>query len=198
VRALLVAGLALAPVSALGQTAPPNYVELRAAHSPDVLYRYVEYLRFFPRGPVLDVVYFGVPGQNEVYAGVGYPLKATSTLTVTPLVYGVLGNENGERGVALGTVVLGTVGRWSIYTFAGYFEPLAGTAPRYVFVDSGDLSRKLGRFELGVSTGLFYAAGDWSGLLGPLLVRNDARGAWRLALRGGSAFEVRLGRTLSF
>jgi hypothetical protein len=197
-RALILAGLTLAPATALAQAAPPNYVELRVAGSEDGLYRYAEYSRFFAGGPVLDVVYFGVPGQNELYAGVGYAVKATPTLTVTPLLYGVVGKENGQRGGALGLLVVGTVRRWSVYSFLGYFEPWAGSVPRYLFIDSLDVSRKLGRYEVGASFGLFHAAGDWSGLAGPVLIRNDERGGWRLALRGGSAFEVRLARTLSF
>lgn len=195
--ALIVAGLALTPAEALAQAAPANYLELRAAHSADGLYRYVEYSRFFQRGAVVDIVYFGVPGQNELYVGAGYQLKATKTLTVTPLVYGVVGKENGERGVALGVFVLGTVRDWSVYSFLGYFEPLAGTVSRYLFLDSLDISRKVGRWELGVSTGMFHAAGDWSYLAGPVIIRDDKRGAWRVSLRGGSTVEIRLARTLA-
>jgi len=197
-RALFMAGLALAPAGALAQASPPNYVELRAAHSADGFYRYVEYSRFFPRGAVLDVLYLGVPGQNELYVGAGYQLEATPTLTVTPLIYGVVGNENGERGIALGLLAVGTVGDWSVNSFLGYFEPLAGTVPRYLFLDSLDVSRKVDRWEFGVSTGLYHVAGDWSVLAGPVIVRNDGRGAWRASLRGGSTVEIRLVRTLSF
>jgi hypothetical protein len=148
---------------------------------------------------MVDLVYIGVPGQNELYGGVGYSLKVTPTLTATPLLYGVVGMENGQRGGALAVLVAGTVERWSVSSYLGYFEPFAGTVPRYLFLDSLDVSRKLGRrYEVGASTGLLHAAGDWSWLAGPVLIRNDARGGWRLALRGGSAFEVRLSRTLSF
>jgi len=198
-RALMLTVLALAPVTALAQVAPPNYVELRLAGSEDGLYRFAEYTRYFSSGPVVDLVYIGVPGQNELYAGAGYSLKATPTLTVTPLLYGVVGMENGQRGAALALLVVGTVRRWSVSSYLGYFEPFAGAVPRYVFVDSLDLARKVGRYEVGASAGLFHVAeGDWSWLAGPVLVRNDARGAWRLALRAGSALEVRLVRTLSF
>ena len=191
--------LVLAPAEARPQAAPPNYVELRAARSEDGVYRFAEYSRFLPGGAVVDTFYIGVPGQNELYAGAGYPLKPTPTLTVTPLVYGVVGKENGERGVALGASVLGTAGQWSVYAFLGYFEPLAGTVPRYLFLDSLDVSWKLGRWELGASTGAFHAAaGDWSWLAGPVIVRNDTRGAWRALLRGGSTVEIRLVRTLAF
>ena len=195
--ALIIAGLALAPAEALARASPPNYVELRAAHSADGFYRYLEYSRVFPHGLVLDALYLGVPGQNELYVGGGYQLEATS-LTVTPLVYGVVGKENGERGVALGVFVLGTVREWSVYSFLGYFEPLAGAVPRYLFLDSLDVSRKLGRWELGVSTGVFHAGGDWSVLAGPVIIRGDQRGAWRVSLRGGSTVEIRLARTLAF
>ena len=186
------------PVPALAQATPPNYVELRAAGYGDGLYRFAEYSRYFSNGPMVDLVYIGVPGQNELYAGVGYSLKVTPTLTATPLLYGVAGMENGQRGGAVALLVTGTVDRWSISSYLGHFEPFAGTVPRYLFLDSLDVSRKLGRYEVGASTGLLHSAGDWSWLAGPVLIRNDARGGWRLALRGGSAFEVRLSRTLSF
>jgi hypothetical protein len=195
---LVLAGLMGMAAEAPAQASPPNYLELRLAHSDGGVYRYVEYARFLRSGPVVDALYLGVPGQNELYVGVGYPLKATSALTVTPLVYGVVGKESDERGVALGLFVLGTVRRWNVYSFLGYFEPVAGDVPRYFFLDSLDLSHKLARWELGFSTGVFQSAGEWSTLFGPLVVRNDGRGAWRASLRGGSAFEVRLTRTLAF
>jgi hypothetical protein len=85
-----------------------------------------------------------------------------------------------------------------VYSFAGYFEPLSGDVPRYGFVDSLDVARKIGRWELGVSTGHYIVSGDWSALVGGVVVRNDAHGAWRGHLRGGSGFEARLVRTLGF
>jgi len=193
---VLLSGLA-APADVKAQ-APPNYLEFRLAHSGSGLYRYAEYTRTLSFGPVIDTLYLGVPGQNELYLGVGYPLQTTSTLTVTPLIYGVFGKENGERGLALGLLVLGTVDRWSVYSFLGYFIPVAGDVRSYMFLDSLDVGRKVGRWELGVSAGLFETTDQWSGLVGPLAVRNDRLGAWRASVRGGSTFEVRLTRTLSF
>lgn len=178
---------------------PPNYVEARAAVNGDGdLYRYAEYTRLFRSGVVLDSVYIGVPGQNELYVGAGYGVHLTSTLTFTPLLYAVGGKENDEFGLALGTFLAGTAGRWSIYSFAGYFEPISGAVPRYFFVDSLDVARRLGKWELGVSTGHYVISGEWSALIGGVLARNDARGAWKLYVRGGSAFEARLVRTFSF
>jgi hypothetical protein len=46
--------------------------------------------------------------------------------------------------------------------------------------------------------GLFETTDQWSGLVGPLAVRNDRLGAWRASVRGGSTFEVRLTRTFAF
>jgi hypothetical protein len=186
---------------ARAQAAPPNYVELRGAVNGDGdFYRYAEYTRFFSNGITLDSVYIGVPGQNELYLGAGYGFRVTPTLTVTPLGYAVIGldGETDEFGLALGLFVVGTAGRWGIYAFSGYFEPIDGTVPRYFFIDSLDVSRKLGQWELGVSTGHYVISGDWTALVGGVVVHNDAHGAWRLLVRGGSAFEARLVRTLSF
>lgn len=184
---------------ASAQDAPPNYVELRAAVNGDGdLYRYAEYTRFLSNGVVLDSVYIGVPGQNELYLGAGYGVRLTPTLTLTPLLYGVVGKENDELGVALGVFLVGTAGPWSVYTFAGYFEPIDGDVPRYFFVDSADVAHRIGKWELGLSTGHYVVSGDWTALVGGVVVHNDAHGAWRAYIRGGSAFEARLVRTLSF
>ena len=198
---LILSGVALgaAVPDARAQDPPRNYIEMRGALNGDGdLYRYAEYTRSFSGGAVLDAVYIGVPGQNELYLGAGYGLHLTPSLTLTPLAYAVVGKENDEFGLALGAFLAGTAGRWSLYSFAGYFEPVSGTVPRYAFVDSLDVARRLGTWELGVSTGHYIVSGEWTALLGPVVVRNDARGAWRFYLRGGSAFEARLARTLSF
>jgi hypothetical protein len=189
----------LLPAPALAQEPPPpNYLEFRAGSSDGSFYRYAEFSRPISGALVFDAVYLGVPGQNELYVGAGYQLEATPTLTVTPLVYGVAGKENGQRGLALGTFVLGTVGDWSVYTFVGYFEPLSGDVSRYLFVDTLDVARKLGSWEVGLSAGAFVTAGDCTCVAGPVLVRNDALGSWRASLRGGSSFEARLVRTFAF
>jgi opacity protein-like surface antigen len=197
------AGLALLACAgdARAQAAPPNYVELRGAVDGDGnFYRYAEYTRFFANGITLDSVYVGVPGQNELYLGAGYGFHLTPTLTLTPLGYAVVGldGETDEFGLTLGVFIVGTAGPWGIYTFAGYFEPLSGTVPRYFFVDSLDVSRRLGKWELGVSTGHYVVSGEWTALVGGVVVHNDSHGAWRLLVRGGSAFEARLVRTISF
>lgn len=185
--------------SAWAQDPPSNYVELRGAVNGDGdFYRYAEYTRFLSNGIVLDSVYIGVPGQNELYLGAGYGVRLTPTLTLTPLLYAVVGKENDELGLTAGLFLVGTAGPWSVYSFAGYFEPIGGDVPRYFFVDSLDIARKVGRWELGVSTGHYVVSGDWSALVGGIVVRNDAHGAWRAYVRGGSAFEARLVRTLSF
>lgn len=186
---------------ARAQAAPPNYVELRGAVNGDGdFYRYAEYTRFFSNGVTLDSVYIGVPGQNELYLGAGYGFKLTPTLTLTPLGYAVVGldGETDQFGLALGVFIVGTAGPWGIYTFAGYFEPLSGSVPRYFFIDSLDVSRRLGKWELGLSTGHYAISGEWTALVGGVVVRNDAHGAWRMLVRGGSAFEARLVRTVTF
>ena len=183
---------------AFAQSSHHNYVELRAAVTRDGLYRYAEFSHAFRNKAVLDVLYIGSPGQNEFYGGLGYQVNATPSLAVTPLLYGVIGKENGERGVALGAFVSGTVGQWSVYSFLGHFRPIEGSVPAYTFLDSFDLSRKLEAWELGLSTGFFYLDGTWNAQVGPVVTRNDHAGAWRFSIRGGTQSEGRLIRTVSF
>lgn len=175
-----------------------NYVELRVGQSKNGTYRYTEFTHTFPEKIVIDLLYLGVPGQNELYAGVGYQLKPNKALTITPLLYGVIGKENNERGIAPGVFVSASKRGWNINAFLGHFEPLEGNVPRYTFLDSLDVTKKRKKVELGVSTGFYHIAGNWNPLFGPLIVKNDERGSWRLSLRGGSALEVRLTRTLNF
>ena len=175
-----------------------NYVELRGAGNEAGWYRYAEYNYTFRAGPMIDIVHLGVPGQNELYLGAGYSLQPTRSLTVIPLLYAVVGKERGQRGVSLGAFVLGNIQGWNLYSFLGYFEPTAGDVPRYLFLDSLDVSRKLKQWELGGSAGLFYTAGQWSSLVGPVLIHNDSSGSWRFSIRGGSSVEVKLARTFSF
>jgi hypothetical protein len=180
------------------QNSPQNYIELRGAGSENGFYRYMEFSHAFRNRAMLDVVYIGVPGQNELYAGFGYRLRATSTLTVTPLLYAAVGKESGQRGVVVGTLVVGTVQNWSINSFWAHFEPIAGSVPRYTFLDSLDVSRKIRQWEVGVSAGFLQVSGEWNPLVGPVVIHNDKWGSWRLYGRGGSASEVRVSRTFSF
>jgi hypothetical protein len=96
--------LALIALSCLAeaQSDPQEYVELRAAYGKSGWYRFAEYTHTFRNRVLVDFVYLGVPGQNELYAGAGYQFRLSKALTFTPLFYGVLGKENGQRGLAAG------------------------------------------------------------------------------------------------
>ncbi len=174
---------------------PANYVEARAAWSGPGLYRYFEYTHTFKSHAVFDTLYIGNPGQNELFIGAGYQLQATPSVTVTPLLYFVTGKENRELGLVSGVIVLGSVQRWNVYSFLGYFQPLRESIPRYLYLDSLDVTRKFEHWEAGASAGFFVNRDVSSWLAGPVLVRNDALGAWRAYVRTGSTTEVRLSRT---
>ena len=75
---------------------------------------------------------------------------------------------------------------------------LAGDVERYLFVDTLDVARKLGRFESGASAGAFVRAAPAPAWPARFLVRNDRLGAWRASARAGSTFEVRLVRSFAF
>lgn len=146
---------------------------------------------------VADVLYLGVPGSDEIYAGVGRAFSA-GTVTLVPLVYGVAGRQGGERGVAVGLIAVGGVGGWNVNGFLGYFEPVRGDVPRYLFMDSLDLTRRYGVWEIGGSAGFFHIGDEWNPLVSPTVVRRDAHGAWRASIRGGAYTEARLIRTFAF
>jgi len=177
--------------------AQQHYVELRAAGWDAGLYRYAEY-SYTRKRLVFDAVYLGIPGQNELYTGLGYQWRP-GAFTLTPLLYNVIGKENHQWGLAAGAFITAATDKWNLYCFSGYFEPLRGDVKRYFFVDTIDVVRDVDRgWGLGVSTGTFQADGFSSWLVGPVLSRTDSRGTWKLSVRGGSNAEVRLTRTLSF
>ena len=189
----VVALLVTLPGAAGAQTA----VELRGAAASGGIYRYVDVNHTFDNKVVADALYLGVPGSDEIYLGVGRVLSA-GPLSLIPMVYGVAGRHGGQRGVALGLIAVGAAGGWSVNGFLGYFEPVRGDVPRYLFMDSLDVTGKFGRWEIGGSAGFFRMGDAWNPLVGPTVMRTDARGAWRASIRTGSHTEVRLIRTVAF
>lgn len=170
-------------------------VELRGSTAR---YRFVDLNHTFRRGEVVDALYIGVPGQDEFYLGLGYTWKASRTLTITPLLYGVAGAQNGERGLALGASVLWDDAPWKVVAFAGRFVRLSGDVATYDFVDSVDLTRQVvGRWDAGVSSTIYRLDVGWSHQTGPMVRLRDAHGSWALSARFGSDDEVRLVRVLS-
>ena len=92
----------------------------------------------------------------------------------------------------------GTLGQWRVYRFLGHFRPIEGSVPAYTFLDSFDLSRIVRAWEFGLSSGSFYVDETRNPHWGPVVIRNDHAGAWRFSVRGGTNFEGRLTRTVSF
>ncbi len=179
--------------------AAQNYVEARLGHSRNGTYRYVDYNHTFKNRLVADVLYFGAPGQNEAYFGAGYQVRSGASFTLTPLFYGVVGKENREAGLAAGAVFGASIAeQWNVGGFFGTFWPLRGSVPRYTYLDTLDATRKFSSWEAGVSTGFYRIAGSWNPLAGPVVVKNDGAGAWRFSVRGGTAPEIRLTRTVTF
>jgi hypothetical protein len=161
-------------------------------------YRFVSLSHTFEAGPYLEALYVGVPGQNELYLGAGYQLRPTQGVALTPVVYGVFGKENDQAGVTLGGLLSVDRGGFKVLAFAGHFFRVEGEVDDYTFVDALDLTRALGRWELGVSTGMFATGGDSSWIVGPTVKRNDSRGAWAAAARFGDDTEYRVLRVFVF
>lgn len=178
-----------APVSA------QTVVELRASTTR---YRFFDVSHTFKNRIVLDGLYTGVPGMNELYLGAGYQLRPAAGIAVSPIAYAVFGKENDEQGLCLGALLSTDRGGWKVAGFAGHFFRTSGQVDDYTFVDALDLTRALGRWEAGASVGLFATGGDATWLVGPTVKRNDGRGAWALSARFGDDTEFRFIRVLVF
>lgn len=188
---LLIGGLVLSACSLSAQT----IVEARVANSH---YRFLDVSYNAKSGAVLDGFYVGVPGSNELNLGGGYTFKQKA-LSLTPLLYAVAGKEGGERGVKVAVLAAVDSNGWKLNAFAGAFLRVSGSTDSYQVLDTLDLTRALTqKWELGVQSGFFHAAGDWNMQVGPLLKLNDARGAWAASYRWGHPKEFRIGRVLVF
>jgi hypothetical protein len=169
--------------------------EVRVA---DTRYRFVDVSVTRKNGVVFDCFYVGVPGSNELNAGVGYAFKRNA-LTLTPLLYAVIGKEDGQRGVKAALLTTYEKDGWKFGSFLGAFIPASGSIDSYQVLDTADLTRAIGKgWELGIQGGFFRADGAWNTQVGPLLKLNDARGAWAVSYRFGTEDELRVGRVFVF
>ena len=176
-------------------TAGQVVAEVRLA---DTRYRFVDVSFTRKNGVVFDCFYVGVPGSNELNAGGGYAFKRNA-LTLTPLLYAVIGKEGGERGLKTALLTAYERDGWKFGSFLGAFVPTSGSTDSYQVLDTADLTRTLGRrWELGLQSGFFRSGGAWNAQAGPLLKLNDARGAWAASYRFGQQKEFRVGRVLVF
>lgn len=184
---------------AIAQSTNKNYIEVRTARAQDGgLYGYFNYNRQINKDVVFDFIYTRSSGVNETFTGVGFTTSVTKKLTVTPLVYVVVG-ENGQYGMAVGTTVSGSVRSLNISGSAGHFEPISGPVPRYNFVDTLDLTSTVSkRSEVGISTKLFNQLGQNFGGIGPMYKRSDKRGFFSVSARFGTGTEIQFTRAFVF
>ncbi len=191
---LLAAGVLAGAAPCVPATAQ-TVVELRASTTK---YRFADLSHTFANRVVLDALYLGAPGMNELYLGAGYQLRPAAGISVAPLLYFVGGKENDERGACLAASLSVDRAGWKALGFAGHFFRTSGRVSDYTFVDALDLTRAVGRWEVGASAGAYHTAGDLTALAGPTVKRNDRRGSWAVSARFGSDTEVRLLRVLTF
>lgn len=172
-----------------------HVVEVRGA---DTKYRFADWNYSFANGAIIDAFYVGVPGSNEFNLGGGYAFKRGG-LVVTPLVYAVVGKEDGQRGVKVALLVSLDKAGWKLLSFLGDFIPVSGEIDSYLVLDTLDFTRVIGRrWEVGVQAGFFKAGHGWNPQVGPLVKLNDRHGAWSVSYRFGPDDEFRVGRVLTF
>ena len=182
-------------LSGVRNIAGQGVAEVRLA---DTRYRFADVSFTRTNGVVFDGFYVGVPGSNELNVGGGYTFKRNA-LTLTPLIYAVVGKEGGERGVKTALLTAYERDGWKFGSFLGAFVRTSGSTDSYQVLDTADLTRTLGKWwELGVQAGFFRSGGAWNTQVGPLLKLNDSRGAWAASYRFGQQKEFRVGRVLVF
>lgn len=187
--------LSVSLLCSVPNAAGQGLVEVRLA---DTEYRFVDVSFTAKSGVVFDGFYVGVPGSNELNVGGGYAFKR-GALTLTPLVYAVIGKEGGQRGVKIALLAAFERDRWKFLSFAGYYVRAKGSTDSYQVLDTADLTRTLAtRWEFGVQAGFFRTGGAWNTQIGPLLKLNDSHGAWAVSYRFGNENEFRVGRVLVF
>jgi hypothetical protein len=151
VRFAVVAALAAAGPPAAAQTE----VEIRASSAE---YRVLDVSYGFENGLVLDAFYAGEEGLALVHAGAGYDFGSDERTSVIPFLYGVRGTGYDRRGATLGLYLSLDRGRWRTVAFLGHFFRTDGDLPDCSFVDSLDLTRTFGRWELGISASAYRFA----------------------------------------
>ena len=159
-------------------------------------YRYFDVSGALESGIVLDALYVGWPDLHEIWLGAGYMFEPVSGFTLLPMPFAVFGTDG--RGVTMGAWLYFERGEWQLRSYVGHFFPLAGEESSYTFADALDMTRWIGRWEVGASIDVFESEGYIDGLVGPTLKLHDDQGAWASSLRFGYATELRLTRTLEF
>lgn len=172
-----------------------NLFELRGS---DTKYRYADWLCILPNSATIDIFYDGVPGSNEFNFGGGYGIKVRK-LTISPLLYFVIGKEASQRGLRMGLLVTLDKNGWKLISYVSHFAPLSGGVPRYQSLDTLDFTRAFGkRWEVGAQNGFFHSLGKWNPQVGPLVKFNDQFGSWAASYRFGPQKELRLIRVFAF
>jgi len=180
----------------VGQAMAQHSLEMRGSNAK---YRYLDWSYTFSNAALIDVVYVGVPGSNEFNLGGGYGFNPVPSLTITPLVYAVIGKEEGQRGVAVAVMVSLDKSGWRLNAFLGHYLAISGDITNYLALDTFDFSKVLlGRWEVGLANGFLHADNQWNPQIGPLLKLNDRLGYWSVSYRFGPHPELQFSRVLTF
>jgi hypothetical protein len=178
------------------QAGAQHYFEARGTNTK---YRYVEWSYAFKNSAVVDLYYSGEPGSNEFDLGFGYNFQPFKSLTITPLVYAVIGKEAGQRGFQIAFQAAFESKGWRVNSFFGHYVRLSGGVSNYQNLDTLDVTRALSkRWEAGVSSGFLRAEGAWNPLIGPVAKFKDRLGSWAVSYRFGPEREFRVNRIFQF
>ena len=174
---------------------PETEIEMRVASTE---YRFIDLSRSYENGLVLDALYTGEPGMDEIHLGMGYDVSSSERSSVVPIVYAGFGRQYGERGATLGALIYVEREKARFQCFLGHFFPVRGEVSAYTFVDTLDLTRVVRSFEIGASASAYRYEGEIVRVIGPVFKWNDRQGTWAASARFGDASEFRVVRSLSF
>ena len=112
---VILAFMSASLLSGVRNIAGQGVAEVRFANTR---YRFADVSFTRKNGVVFDGFYVGVPGSNELNVGGGYAFKRNA-LTLTPLIYAVIGKEGGERGVKTALLAAYETDGWKFGSFLG-------------------------------------------------------------------------------
>lgn len=166
-------------------------LELRGS---SIQYRYVDVLCTVTGNWVAEAYHIGTPGANEANLGFGYQWKPKPSLTLIPVLYGVMDKEGKQRGGKLAIIFGWEKVGFKASGYLGRYQRLSGTAANYLVLDTLDVTRVMSKhWEAGASLGFFLQQGLWNSQYGPLAKLNDKLGYTAVSYRFGVR-ELRVSR----
>jgi hypothetical protein len=169
-------------------------LELRGSNTT---YRYADALCGLSRHWVTEASLVGTEGANELSTGLGYQFKPIVSLTLIPVLYGVIDKEGNQRGAKVGLIVGFEKNKYKASGYLARYQRIAGTVANYFVLDTLDVTRSVSKhWEAGTSLGFLRQTGKWNPQYGGMVKLNDKAGYTAVSYRFGIR-ELRVSRVFA-